>query len=666
MFGLFNFFHDLGFGHGRDHKHHRVEIKPITDDDLSPSVEAPAVGMTSAYQWLGQVLFADQTDDAIYRLNDLNGDGDTADAGEQIIFFGPDNASGLATPTGSIFNVHQASNGTVYATDGDTDTVYRLRDLNKDGDADDVGESNVWFSEAENAAGLTLPTPNGIAEGGDGAIYVVNAGVASRPTDSIYRTEDLNGDGDANDEGEATVWLDLQAVNVSSSAFDLSFIGNVAYLTDTNGGTPDTVYRIEDVNGNGVIDAGEATVFISDTESYGAPIDIANAAQGESILTYTWIGNESDPPRIYRLTDLDGSGTIDDPAEAEEVWNWDHMPEGFAASVGFSIAASENGDIVFTINGGDPDQKNVVRLSDLNADGDYMDAGETVIALSNALDGDFSNRPRAVAFYSDGTTQDHPLTYHEGGPAVAFATDLKIVDPDSAMLSGATVRIVEGFDKRDDVLDVDLPTGSGIRASFDAREGVLTLAGAATAAEYEAILQTLCFESRTDDPSEALRHVTIAIYDERGLDGSSVEVATTIGVLADFSIETRFGTDKADWLRGSRDGERIVGLDGNDRIDAGRGDDIIDGGAGFDILTGGRGNDTFVFRGSSERDVITDFDIDDDLIVFEGVTLNGVAVASLEDAAAAARQIGYHAIEYNFDDGASLLLLNQHYDEAFI
>ncbi len=647
--------------HPHRHGSHRgVEIKPVTnDDDILATTETPDLSLTPAYQWSGQVLFADQTDEAIYRLTDLNGDGDAADAGEQSVFFDGSNASGLTDPTGNIFNIHQASDGAVYAGDGDTDAVYRLRDLNGDGDANDAGEATVWFSEAENDAGYTLPTPNGVAEGGDGAIYIVNAGVSSRPVDAIYRTEDLNGDGDANDAGEATIWLDLQTINASSSAFDLSFVGNVAYLTDTVGGDPDVVWRIEDANGNGVIDAGEATEFISDTENYGAPLDIAHAAQDGSILTYTWIGSSSNPPAIYRLTDLDGSGTIDAPEEAVEVWNESFMPDGYAARFGFSIAAMDNGDVVFTINGTGPEQKNVARLSDLNGDGDYMDAGETVVSLSNALDPTIANRPRAVAEYDDGTELPHPLTYREGGPAVDFATDLAITDADSSVLSGAQIRIAEGFDKRDDILNVEIEKGSGIRASYDAKDGVLTLAGAATAEEYQEVLQSLSFESRTDDPSEALRHITITVYDERGLDGASAEVATTIGVEADTSVRTKFGTDRSDWLNGTKRDDQLVGLDGNDYIDGGRGDDILNGGAGLDVLTGGKGDDRFVVTGASERDIITDFDERHDEIVFEGVTLNGEEVHSLADAAGAAERYGFRGVEYTFDDGVSLVLLDQ-------
>ncbi|WP_108661471.1 calcium-binding protein [Acuticoccus kandeliae] len=634
-----------------------VRIIPV--ETVPESVEAPTAALTPAYPWLGQVLFGDQTDEAIFRLNDLNGDGDTADAGEQSVFFDGSNASGIESPTGNIFNIHQASDGAVYAADGDTDAVYRLVDLNADGDANDEGEATVWFSEAGNAAGFTLPTPNGVAEDADGAIYIVNAGVSSRPADAIYRTVDLNGDGDANDEGEATVWLDLQSVNATSSAFDLSFVGNVAYLTDTNGGDPDTVYRIEDLNGNGVIDAGEASVFISDAESYGAPIDIAHATQDGSVLTYTWIGNDDDPARIYRLTDLDGSGAIDSPEEAVEVWNFSALPDEYAAANGFSIAAMDGGDIVFTINGGDPNTKNVVRLSDLDGDGDYFDAGETVIALSNALDETIANRPRALAFYSDGTTGAHPQTYVEGGAPVAFASDLELGDADSTVLSGARIEITEGLVVFKDRLAVDLPADSEIDARFDKVSGVLTLAGEGTLAEYEAILRSLTFESRGDDPSEATRHITITVFDERGLDGASATVGTTVGVEADETVATRFGTDLGNLLLGTSADEQLVGLGGNDVINGRGGDDILVGGPGTDWLKGGPGADIFIVRGDSDRDIIHDYDADEDTIVFEGVTLDGEAVTSLEDAAEAGEFAGWGRVEYTFDNGVSLVVQSE-------
>lgn len=640
-----------------------------------PTVALPELTLAPAYLPIN-VLFGDQTADKVFHLRDLNGDGDATDAGERIVFLDKTNQSGLAAPTGNVFAIHQAADGAVYIAEGDTDAVYVARDLNHDGDANDAGEAKVWFSK-DNAEGFQMPTPNGVSTDSSGAVYVVNAGLISGQTDdAIYRTVDLNNDGDANDAGEATRWVNLQTLNVKSSAFDLSFVGDVAFLADTNGADADTVYRLEDKNHNGVIDAGEAQVFIADGNAFGAPIDFALATQDGSVLTwdFTAVGGAS---HVFRLTDLNNNGTIDAANEVKEVWNTSFLPAGFGNSVGFAIAAGEDGDLVVTSNSGTATERNVVHLTDLNGDGDYMDAGETVIFVSNALDPDVGQRPRSVAFYNDGTAAAHPNTYHEGGAAVYFASGLSVSDADSKYLGGAVIKITGGLDAKHDLLDVDLGNCTSIKASYDEATGTLTLKGYASVAEYEDVLQSLHFDSRVDDPSEALRHITITVVDERGVAGAGNTVATTIAVEGD-DLHTLFGTDRGDRITGHSYGEQILGggggdditgkgghdrlfgEEGNDVLRGGAGNDLLSGGAGYDVLEGGKGADHFLFTNKSNTDVITDFDLFEDKIDFEGVTYKGAAVNSLADAAAAAHYIGHGTTVFNFDNNATLIVTEQH------
>jgi hypothetical protein len=644
---------------------------------VKPSVIAPEIALAPAYQPLDGLLVGDQGTDTIFHLRDLNGDGDATDSDERLVFFDSSNLSGLPNPAGNVFAIHQAADGKVYAGDGDTDSVYILRDLNHDGDANDAGEARTWFSAA-NAGGLPLVTPNGISTGPDGAVFVVNAGVVAGPVDDvIYRTVDNNHDGDANDAGEATVWLDLQTLNPNSSAFDLSFDGSVAYLADSVGGDPDTIYRIEDSNSNNTIEASEVKIFIQDGNPFGAPADFAMAAENGSV--YTWdLTKVGDSQRVFRLTDLNLSGTIDSAAEAAEVWNTSKLPAGFANGTGFAIAAAENGDLAVTLFGGAVNQRNVVRLTDVNGDGDYMDDGETIIAASNLSDAGFGTRLRSLGFYQDGSPDAHPQTYREGGPAVAFAQALTISDADSKFLGGAVIKIVEGLDPKHDSLSVDLDGNCDIKVRYDEETGTLTLKGLASVADYQEILRTLSFESRVDDPDEALRHITITVQDERGAAGTSLSVATTIGVDADDEVRTVFGSDRGDRIKGKSGAEQIVagggddvvdGNHGNDRLFGEKGDDalrggagkdLLSGGAGCDTLTGGDGADTFLFTGKSQKDIITDLDLfEGDEILFEGVTLNGVAVNSLEDAAGAAQAFGPCGTIYRFDNDATLVVFEQ-------
>lgn len=397
------------------------------------------------------ILVGDQRKDKLFLLQDLNGDGDAADPGEQTVFFDETNASGLADPTRNVFTVHQASDKSVYFGDGSADAVYRLQDLNADGDANDAGEAAVWFS-ADNAGGFSTVTPNGVHEGADGAIYIANAGVGSSPTDSIYRTVDLNGDGDANDAGEASVWLDIQTIIDTAVPFDLTFDGNVAYLNDLAGAAPDVIYRIEDLDGNGSISPDEVTEYISDTMNFGAPVDLSNAvAPDGSLYTLTWFPTGSDQSVLYRLTDSDGSKAIDRQEEAVEVWNASAMPEGFDIFVGFSVAADEDGNVTLTADG------NVVTLTDLNADGDFLDEGETTILGSDQFD-DMLDRPRAVEFY-EGAPQPVASTVGAGNHFSVFLdTDSNTLLTTGENVVGQLGVGVTGFDIKTPVA-VEMPEG---------------------------------------------------------------------------------------------------------------------------------------------------------------------------------------------------------------
>ncbi|MEM7074719.1 MAG: VPLPA-CTERM sorting domain-containing protein [Pseudomonadota bacterium] len=352
---------------------------------------SPASGATL------QFLVADQSADAVIFARDMNGDGDTNDAGEVQTFFDENNASGLALPTRNVFVLNQTSDGAVFLGDGTTDTVYRARDLNGNNTAQDAGEASVWFS-ADNASGLTLNTPNGIATGGDGAIYIVEADTVGTPSgDFIYRTEDLNGDGDANDAGEATVWFDINTVAPSVAPFEIQFDGDIAYLATTGGPTPE-IFRIEDGNADGTIDAGEVTSFVSGPSAPFA-FGIAVGAGGD-VLALDILNDE-----LRRLTDIDGSGLIDAPDENIRIW--DAALAGAGST--FSLT-SRDGDILVASNGGSssPEEDAVFRLTDLDGNGDYLGAGETVSVFSLDQQGSLPIRARAAIFYDSVTAVPLP------------------------------------------------------------------------------------------------------------------------------------------------------------------------------------------------------------------------------------------------------------------
>jgi hypothetical protein len=345
---------------------------------------------------IGGIFVGDQSLDQVFITRDLNGDGDVGDPGEATVFFDETNASGLPSPSGSPFSIFQAADRTVYLTDGGSDAVYWLRDGNNDRDAQDAGEAGVWFSDADNDAGFGLPTPNGVWQGDDGAVYILNAGTGSNPSDAIYRTVDLNDDGDANDAGEATLWFDMQSLITNSSAFELVFIGDVAYFADLVGGDPDAVYRAEDLDDSGAIEAGEFNIFVDESSPYLDQVGTALVTDGTSLFVSESIVTADQS--VHRLTDLNGSGDIDDEGEVVEVWNESLVPPGFDMGSSFGMAIGPGGQLAVG-SGGGTTADNVFRLVDGNDDGDFLDDGETTVwADGGSGSGDFVDNPRSLEF----------------------------------------------------------------------------------------------------------------------------------------------------------------------------------------------------------------------------------------------------------------------------
>lgn len=365
------------------------------------------------------ILISDMTRDAVYITRDINNNGTASDAGESTVYFDQNNLSGLTTPTKSVFSIFQSRTGYIYLGDGSSDSVYRLADLNADGDAQDAGEANIWFSEA-NVEGYTLPTPNSVFEAEDNALYIVNAGTGSRPADVIYRTTDLNHDGDANDAGEANVWLDLSILASStlggdiaenkSSAFDISFVGSTAYIADLMGSETDTIFRAHDDNGNGNIDADELSVFIDDNNPFGVPIATGLISDDTGSL-YTLESSSRQDQSLYRLTDLNSNGVIDDIAETKEIWN-----ESLVAALGVELGSAFGfalgpDDEMLVVSAGSDSKDNLFRLLDFNGDGDYLDTGETILwASGNGRDEfvDFARTAEYIKIAAPATVPSPP------------------------------------------------------------------------------------------------------------------------------------------------------------------------------------------------------------------------------------------------------------------
>ncbi|WP_347870647.1 tandem-95 repeat protein, partial [Plantibacter sp.] len=115
------------------------------------------------------------------------------------------------------------------------------------------------------------------------------------------------------------------------------------------------------------------------------------------------------------------------------------------------------------------------------------------------------NDPPVVAMR--GTT----LAYTENAAATPVDASLTVSDLDSPTLVGARVRITGNFSVGQDVLA--FTNQGGITGSYNSSTGVLTLAGSATVAAYQAALPTVTYQNTSRNPSTAARSISIDVND---------------------------------------------------------------------------------------------------------------------------------------------------------
>ncbi|MBX3351409.1 MAG: hypothetical protein KF684_00625 [Phycisphaeraceae bacterium] len=342
-----------------------------------PGVLLATLGCASSALSQQAYVINDRTNDVIWRVVDLDASG-VIDENEVFAYFTGANAPGTLPPQNPS-TLTASSNGWVAMGDQINRLIYLLRDNNADGDADDLGES-VVYADATNLSGASFAFPTGAAFGPGGHLYIVNAGNAFGP-DAVYRLVDLDNNGDCNGPGEVTFYLGEGAFGPGNGPFspqEIAFIGDVGYLRNSSAGLHG-VWRFEDLDSNGVADdAGEFTVFFDATNQSGIvpaagfPLE-ADLARPGSLYFLDIAPGAVD--RLIRLTDLNADNDANDTGEAVIVY--ENAASGFTA---IDVVSLADGRVLMTDAGGDI----VIVLEDLNSDGDFMDAGEATVWFANS------------------------------------------------------------------------------------------------------------------------------------------------------------------------------------------------------------------------------------------------------------------------------------------
>ena len=105
-----------------------------------------------------------------------------------------------------------------------------------------------------------------------------------------------------------------------------------------------------------------------------------------------------------------------------------------------------------------------------------------------------------------------PLIYDEEQAATAITGTITVQDPDSPLISSATVVISGNFLDNEDVLE--FMNAFSITGSYDPATGILTLTGPASPADFTNALRSILYKNTNDaNPSTLLRTISFSVND---------------------------------------------------------------------------------------------------------------------------------------------------------
>ncbi|MHC5079800.1 MAG: Ig-like domain-containing protein [Planctomycetota bacterium] len=114
-------------------------------------------------------------------------------------------------------SVDDDSNGNIFTIEWMGYQMYKLVDLNNDGDFQDIGESTVYISSPN------VPYPAELAIHSNNDMYVADRDWGTNPSTGIWLVRDLNNDGDAMDSGEAVQFSPITFQGCSFGGGELTF-----------------------------------------------------------------------------------------------------------------------------------------------------------------------------------------------------------------------------------------------------------------------------------------------------------------------------------------------------------------------------------------------------------------------------------------------------------
>lgn len=274
---------------------------------------------------------------------------------------------------------------------------------------------------------------------------------------------------------------------------------------DNSSSDPDATSRLVEIT---VSDGVESSIARTSTVTIATVNDdpdlapIANQigfVDEELVIQITASDNDSGDTLTFEL-DTDNSpvgATIEKTGDTSAVIRWTPDSADQGATVGFVVLVSDDAT---PTNGIDSESFSV----DVNPPRPTID-----------LNGDDPGTGLATTF----TEGDSPVLLAEA--------DLDIATNSSPTIASATVTITNLQDGIAEGLEVDDSLAAGISASY--LDGVLTLTGSDTIANYELVLATLTYENTSEDPTAGDRTIQVVVNDGTS---NSLPATATVSVVA--------------------------------------------------------------------------------------------------------------------------------------
>ncbi|UZE18191.1 retention module-containing protein [Pseudomonas sp. B21-054] len=328
--------------------------------------------------------------------------------------------------------------------------------------------------------------------------------------------------------GPVTVTLD-SGKTITIAAGASSGVLDVAAGNDVYTGAPSITETIKSASGGNLetiaVDKTGASTAVGDTVD-NTTVSITGSTSVTEGQTATYTVSLTNPAQTEVTVKIVYSGTAADGSDFTGVYTV-KIPAN-ATSATFNVATLDDKITEGT--------ENFVVKIDSATGGNFEHlavSGTNGSVSTSIIDNDAPPVLDLDANNSSGKTgADYQVTFTEGttGPGVSIAdTDLKITDPDSTLLTGATIVLTNR--QPGDALNLgNSVNGISINANSTDGKVVLTLSGNATLADYMQQIKNISFINNSEDPSTVPRIITVTVTDGSNYSNTATTTVNVVGV----------------------------------------------------------------------------------------------------------------------------------------